>query len=404
MEVRRTVPVKLRVSDDAAEKLRRTFDQFKQAANYVVAHAEDDDGYIITGKQRLHDRTYEDVRQLTDLHANMVQAARSRAADALNSVTTKWENGKFASLPTFTSDFAEYDKRSATFHDDHASLSTVDGRVEIDYDLPDSEETPHAQYLENDAYEVTGATLHHRDGAWYLHLRAKTEVESPVPERDGEDRETVLGVDLNVTGGFAVTSTGAFIGSADYLTHRRDQYEQVRAGLQETGTQSAHRTLGRVGAQFAQWSEDWLHRKSNELLEHAQQRGCSTIVFEDLTDIRDRMSDGKKFQQWAFKRFAEYVAYKAEAVGIAVVQIKPQYTSQRCSHPDCGFTHEDNRDGDDFACLKCGYELNADYNAAKNIAKRYVRHGHTSRGGRAPRQCALKSGTVTGTGTHQPAD
>ncbi|UHQ95982.1 transposase [Natrinema halophilum] len=30
---------------------------------------------------------------------------------------------------------------------------------------------------------------------------------------------------------------------------------------------------------------------------------------------------------------------------------------------DCGFTHDDNRRGEDFECQDCGYQNHADYNA-----------------------------------------
>lgn len=82
MEVRRTVPVKLTVSDDA-ESLHATITEFQQAANYGVSHARNDTGDVETSKQRLHERTYQDMHEQTDLHATLVQAARSRAADAI---------------------------------------------------------------------------------------------------------------------------------------------------------------------------------------------------------------------------------------------------------------------------------------------------------------------------------
>ena len=82
MEVRRTVPVKLDLSDRDAESLFATFAEFRFAANLVVQRARNDDGYVETSKQRLHERTYAEVRERTDgLTANLVQAARSRAAD-----------------------------------------------------------------------------------------------------------------------------------------------------------------------------------------------------------------------------------------------------------------------------------------------------------------------------------
>ena len=397
MEATRTVPVKLRISDSAEESLHQTIEQFQWAANYVVDNAENDDGYIITSKQNLHERTYDTVREHTDLHANLVQAARSRAADALKGVIERWKAGRYASLPTFTAEFLDYDKRSATFHDNHASLSTVDGRIRAEYILPHEDaSTPHSEHLNDN--EVSGASLHYRDDDWYLHLRVKTDVEDPDPTTK---HPTVLGVDLNVTGSIAVTSTGAFIGNADALTHKRNQYERKRGRLQQTGTQSAHRASSRIGSRFANWSEDLLHGLANEIITEARKHGCTHIAFEDLTHIRERIGNGKQFQQWAFRRLYKYTEYKAEAAGVVVEQGNPAYTSQRCSQ--CGFTHDDNRDDKTFRCLKCEYELNADYNAAKNVANKFVRRGQTSHGGRATSQLALKSGMVNGNGDYTPA-
>jgi len=42
------------------------------------------------------------------------------------------------------------------------------------------------------------------------------------------------------------------------------------------------------------------------------------------------------------------------------------YTSQRCS--DCDHTAKENRVSQyKFKCIECGYQANADFNAAKNI-------------------------------------
>ena len=76
---------------------------------------------------------------------------------------------------------------------------------------------------------------------------------------------------------------------------------------------------------------------------------------------------------WAFRRLYEYVSYKAPEQGVSVEQVEPNHTSQRCSRTDCGFTHDNNRHGEHFECHKCGYEVNADYNGAKNIGLRYAR-------------------------------
>jgi transposase len=61
-------------------------------------------------------------------------------------------------------------------------------------------------------------------------------------------------------------------------------------------------------------------------------------------------------------------------------------------------THESNRQSKyQFVCQKRGYELNADYNASKNIARKLpnrLHSGQTSSSGGTPCQCALASGTL----------
>lgn len=60
-----------------------------------------------------------------------------------------------------------------------------------------------------------------------------------------------------------------------------------------------------------------------------------------------------------------------------VEKVPPAYTSQRCSA--CGHVAAENRKSQAvFACTACGYTLNADVNAAKNIA---AGHAVTARGG-----------------------
>nr|WP_242492981.1 hypothetical protein [Halogeometricum borinquense] len=127
---------------------------------------------------------------------------------------------------------------------------TTDKRVTAEYVTPVNEEgTPFEDYW-TDEWEKAEATLHKRDGTYYLHVAVKKEVE-PDSCDDESENGVVLGVDLNVDGYVAVTSTGAFLGNADYLTHERDEYERRRGNLQQTGTRSAHLTIKSIGSRFA---------------------------------------------------------------------------------------------------------------------------------------------------------
>ena len=401
MEVVRNIQVKLDVSDEDSEVLDETFEQFQKAAQHVADHGWDDNPYEITDtKNTLHEETYSDVREKLTLQSSLVQSARNLAGTALGNCKDRKFDGEKASKPEFKGTVVVYNGRTITYNDDSVSLATTDKRVTAEYVTPVNENgTPFADYW-TDEWEKAEATLHKRDGTYYLHVAVKKNVDLSCDEES--ENGVILGVDLNVDGYVAVTSTGAFLGNADYLNHRRDEYERRRSNLQRTGTRSAHLTIKSIGSRFARWSADYLHRTSKALVEEAIDNECTAIAFENLTHIRKRISNASKFQQWAFKELQRHVEYKAEEHGIDVDDVNPAYTSQRCSHGECGFTHEDNRDGDEFECLKCGKQLHSDYNAARNVGWRLIQHWLKSGAGRATSQLALKSGTVNANGRFRP--
>lgn len=388
--IRRTVVVKLSVPTDRRADLRETTERFRQAAQFVADRAfdRDVDGYVITSRTTLHHLTYHQVREATDgLNADLVCAARNYAADAVSGVVAAWNNGKHATQPTFTANTIVYNKNAVTYRDHYCTLATVNGRVTADYVLPEAADNPQTRYLRSDEWELRESTLHYRDGEYYLHIGVAKDHEVPEAE-DG----TVLGVDLGVKT-LAATSTGKFL-SGGPLYHRRREYESVRGSLQQTGTESAHRTISSMGNRESRWTTDYLHCLSKAIVQEAITHDCSAIAFEELTDIRERIPEGKTFHAWAFRRLFENVEYKATEFGIETIQVDPAYTSQRCSK--CGHIERKNRQSQsDFECRDCGYEVHADYNAAKNIGIKHVLAGQTSSRGRATRQLALKSGPMT---------
>ena len=403
-DVIRTVKIKLDVPDKRCDDLHHTKNQFLYCANTTAEWAwRHPDEYCITSKQKAEKALYEQLRSDTELTANLVQKGIRRAIEATKSGVARLKNGDTTTQPHFDAWSVVYDKRSATFHRDHISLSTVNGRVECEYVLPDDPAgTPIGEYLLNDDYEFRMSTLQYdrQTGSFYLHARMRR-IESDEQTRSTSDssdakHRTVLGVDLNVDGSLAVTSTGEFIGNADEMNHRRREFEKTRGGMQQAGTRSAHLSIQSMDDREHRWMQDELHRASNQILKEARKHDCTHIAFENLTDIRDRMAGAKRFHAWAFRRLFQYIEYKAEMADIEVEQVSPAYTSQRCSK--CGFTHETNRRSKHrFVCQKCEYELNADYNASKNIARKLLKRlhsGQTSSSGGAPCQCALKSGTL----------
>ena len=384
--VRRTAITRLSVDDEQRELLEETITEWKRGCQLATDLAWGQ----CNAKSDVQPLAYDSVREATDLCSQHAILATHRAAEAITGCLERRANGKKVSKPTFTAPTVTYDRRTMTLFDDETvSLSTTESRVRCPLVLPEADDGYQWQYLDSEDWSVTESTLTARDGEFFLHIgfrRYKNETERNTAE-DG----TVLGVDLGIEH-LAVTST-AFFFSGRELTHRLREFEKVRAGLQQTGTRSAHRTLVKASGRQLRYVRDVLHRASNALITEALRYDCDVIVFEDLTHIRER-TGASWGHKWAFRTLYEYVEYKAESVGISVKQVGSAYTSKRCA--ECGFTADENRPSrNEFRCAKCGSEANADYNAAKNIGLRYVRRGQQSSRRTGESQLALKSGTVT---------
>ena len=88
--------------------------------------------------------------------------------------------------------------------------------------------------------------------------------------------------------------------------------------------------------------------------------------------VTHRKGEGqRRMHSWSYAQFQSFLAYKAEARGMEVVKVDPRHTSQQCSR--CGHQARNNRRSQSlFLCRECGYCLNADYNAAKNIREKHL--------------------------------
>ena len=62
----------------------------------------------------------------------------------------------------------------------------------------------------------------------------------------------------------------------------------------------------------------------------------------------------------------QYLKYKCEWYGKNFLEINPKFTSQMCSK--CKTISKKSRESQSrYCCVECGFKLNADHNAAKNI-------------------------------------
>jgi len=419
VEAYRTAILPARVPSEITQVLHDTAEQYyycqQETADYCWGNGDEplkqpDD--LTTTKRAVRDAIYSRLKDETDLNANLVQAAIKETVENIDGLKTDWEKGRRISKPEY--DHTEggwsmlFDKRSATFHKWQITLSLADGnRHTARFTLPESLDNPYGEYVLSDVFEYRTTRIVYRPDApsgneFQAHVQTLADVEPvPLPPQqsiqdttafgsltrstwqeiirgrdngsDTREHRRVLGVDRNVHGYSAVTSVGGFHGSADHLNHRREQWEKTRAGLQQTDTRSAHRTLQDVKGREWRWFDQLAHAIANAICVDAIRVRATHVVFERLLDIRRRISNDKEYQQWFFKRVEDYVEYKLEPYDVVVDDVNGAYTSQACSRMDCDHVAEANRSGKEFECGACGYKLDADLNAAKNIAYRYIR-------------------------------
>ncbi|AQL42583.1 transposase [Halorientalis sp. IM1011] len=387
--VYRTAITRLEVSDEQRVRLEETIAEWKRGCQIATNLA----------WNRCHEKSdvqslaYDTLRERTDLGSQHAILATHQAAQAITGCIERRSRGEQTSKPRFTAPTVKYDSRTLTLFDDETvSLSTTESRIRCPLVLPEDDDGFQWQFLDSERWEVTESTLTADGDDYFLHLgfrRPKTDA-----QRTTAENGTVLGVDLGVEN-IAVTSTARFFPGGE-LNHTLSEFEEARAGLQRTGTRSAHRTIEQASGRQLRRVRDEMHRVSKGIVTEAVRYDCDRIVFEDLTHIRKR-TEGAWGHRWAFRQLYQFVEYKAERHGIEVTQVGSAYTSKRCA--ECGFTSDENRPTrEHFECQSCGTEANADYNAAKTVGMRYVRRGQQSSRRTGDGQLALKSGTVTPNG------
>jgi IS605 OrfB family transposase len=99
-----------------------------------------------------------------------------------------------------------------------------------------------------------------------------------------------------------------------------------------------------------------------------------TIVVEQLTGIKTNTKKSRRFNKkmrkrlnnWTYYQLQQFLIERAEKTGKLILIVPPEYTSQRCSR--CGVIAKKNRLSQSFfRCKTCGFELNADLNASRNL-------------------------------------
>ena len=344
-----TLKIKLLPTDEQVNLLLETMKEANAVCNAISEVAWQK---RIFNNFKLHHEVYHSYKATFQLSSQMLIRQIAKVADAYK--LDKKTKRTFKPLGSIA-----YDNRIMTYKPNNVvSLWCIGGRQKIDFVCHNPAYIP---YIKGEA------DLVYKKGKFYLFQTVD------VPEEDVEDVESFVGVDFGLTD-ICVTSDGVKH-SADGLNKYREHRQKVRSSIQakaDTSKRSTKRNCRKLSKRLQgkerTHSQIINHTIAKSIILSAKESGKG-VAIEDLTNIRfTSKRRNKKFRtklgKWSFGQLRSFLEYKGLLYGVPVVVVDPRYTSQTCNV--C--KHLGKRTNKHFKCNNCGNDMDADYNAALNIA------------------------------------
>lgn len=193
------------------------------------------------------------------------------------------------------------------------------------------------------------------------------------------DTDKAMGIDVNVKHNLFTLSDGT---TYDYDRQLLRDYAKCCKELDKLKEDKSY-----VIGKRRQWKFDTLKHKMQkrqeqliaDMCKELHSKGIRHLVMENLNNgfgrsfVKDNTNEDLNFNRVvkflgisSLKQMVEHIARNYD---IAVSTVHSSYTSKMC--PICGCIEDENRPSqEEFSCIGCGHEENADVNAAVNIRNR----------------------------------
>lgn len=191
------------------------------------------------------------------------------------------------------------------------------------------------------------------------------------------NEKNVMGIDLGLTN--IVTSSdnignnpliikGGVVKSINQFYNK--QLAKYKSSSKKCNNTDATSRILRLHRKRNNKIRDFFHKASRTIINNCISNDIGTIIIGYNEGWKQKIKIGKKnnqnFVSIPFQKLVHQIEYKSEMVGIKVVRITEEYTSQVCS--SCGVVRKSNRKYRGlYVCKECEMVLNADVNASRNI-------------------------------------
>jgi putative transposase len=225
--------------------------------------------------------------------------------------------------------------------------------------------------------KIKNSTISKCENHWYVSFQVEYEIERPIHPSNNE-----IGIDLGVKK-FAAFSDetviypiNAFKSLQKKLT--KEQQKLSRKVKRSSNWKKQKQKINKIHIKIANIRKDYLHKLTTDI-----SKNHAFVVLEDLKvsnmsksargttenpgkNIKQKSGVNRSILDQGWHEFKRQLEYKLNWKGGYLCLVDPKYTSQKCQ--ECGHIAKENRRSQSiFVCEKCGYQKNADINAAKNI-------------------------------------
>lgn len=218
------------------------------------------------------------------------------------------------------------------------------------------------------------SSIQFKKNKFYLNLCV-----NDIKQKVGLNPDIIVGVDLGIR-------TPAYIATNEkFNPYKRlgdiNDFLRVRLALQNKrkkaqrnaimskgghGKKRKMKAVNRISNIERNFVKTYNHKISKEIIKFALQQNAGVIKLEFLKGFSNDETKDFFLRNWSYFELQQQIQYKAQSLGIDVIFIDPYHTSQTCSK--CGHFEYNQRHKELFHCKKCNNKMNADKNAAINIA------------------------------------
>jgi putative transposase len=224
---------------------------------------------------------------------------------------------------------------------------------------------------------IRNVTISRHANHWYVSICVSQEQKLPkvLPTSS-------VGIDCGIAN-FATFSNGTFIAPVNSYRHWMGRLAILQRRLAKklkfsNNWKKVLIKIRKLHSKIANIRRDFLHKlttiigKSHAMvvvealkIKNMSKSAKGTLI-NPSKNVKAKSGLNKSILDQGWGEFKRQLKYKLEWVGGLLVEVTPQYTSQKCSQ--CGYTHKQNRTTQEsFCCIACNYTEHADINAAKNI-------------------------------------